>query len=66
MPAPFQPSSHTESSTFSASSLVISTPVRVMIAWVLVTWKTWPLLLVRLPPVMVKAEVPESASPDMD
>ena len=42
------------------------TPERVMMALVLVTWNTWPLRLVRVPPVMVKELVPLSASPDMD
>ena len=65
-PAPVQPSSQTERSTFPLSSLTIFTPLSVMTALVLVTWNTWPLFEVRLPPVMVKAEVPLSASPDMD
>ena len=51
---------------FSLSRFVISTPVRLMIAFVLVTWKTCPFLLVSVPPVMVNEDVPESASPDID
>ena len=66
LPPPLQPSSQTESRTLSLSLFVISTPESVMTALVLVTWNTWPLLLVRLPPVIVKAEVPLAASPDMD
>ena len=64
--APFQPSAHTLSRMSSASSLTSSTPVSVMTAWVFVTWNMWPFWLVRLPPVMVKWDVPLSASPDMD
>ena len=65
-PPPVQPSPQTESRTFSASSFTIFTPSRVMTALVFVTWKTCPLRLVMLPPVMVKWLVPLSASPDMD
>ena len=64
--APLQPSSHTEISTFLSSSFSSVTPERVMMALVLVTWNRWPFRLVRLPPVMVKDELPLSASPDMD
>ena len=63
--APFHPSAHTDRST-SLPSFTRFTPDRVMTAWVLVTWNICPLRLVRLPPVMVKAEVPLSASPLMD
>ncbi len=63
---PLQPSAQTESRMSSASSLTTSTPSSVMTALVLVTWKTWPLLLVSVPPVIVKWLVPLAASPDMD
>ena len=63
--APLQPSSQTES-RMSLPSLTSFTPLSVMTAWVFVTWNICPLRLVRLPPVMVKEEVPLSASPDMD
>ena len=61
--APFQPSSHTERRTPSPLSSIV-TPLRLMTAEVLVTWKMWPLLLTREPPVMEKVEVPLAASPD--
>ena len=64
--APLQPSLQTESRTFPSSSFTSVTPLRVMTALVLVTWNICPFLLVRLPPVMVKLDVPLSASPDMD
>ncbi len=63
---PLQPTAHTESSTFELSVFVMATPESVITAPVLVTWNTWPLLLKRLPPVIVKEEVPPAASPDMD
>ncbi len=63
---PLHPSSHTEIRTLSLSSLLIATPESVITAVVFVTWNTCPLLLVRDPPLMVKEEVPLSASPDID
>ena len=63
--APDQPSSQTEMST-SSDEFVMSTPESAMVASVFVTWNVWPLLLVRLPPVIVKALVPSLASPDCD
>ena len=40
LPAPFQPSAHTERRIFSLSSFLMVTPLRLMIALVLVTWNT--------------------------
>ena len=45
---PLQPSAQTESRMLSPSSLTMLTFFSVMTALVLVTWKTWPFLLVRL------------------
>ena len=66
LPAPLQPSAHTDNRMLAASSLTSFTPSRLMIALVLVTWKMWPFLLVSVPPVMLNDEVPLSASPDID
>ena len=48
------------------SLLVMVTPERVIVVVVLVTWKISPLVLVILPPVMVKVLAPSDASPDWD
>ena len=64
--SPFQPSAQTESRIFSESLLIIFTLSRLITAVVFVTWKTWPFLLVSVPPFIVNTDVPLSASPDID
>ena len=44
----------------------ISTPLRLITALVLVTWKRCPDLLTNLPPVIEKLDVLSAASPDCD
>ena len=64
--APLQPSSQTDNKTLLLSALVMVTLLRLITALVLVTWKTCPLLLLRVPPLIEKVEVPSAASPLCD
>ena len=63
--APLQPSSHTLKRTPVPLSLIV-TFVKLITALVFVTWKTCPLVLLIVPFVIVKVEVPSAASPDCD
>ena len=63
---PLHASSQTDIRTFSESVLLISTPSSVIAALVFVTWNTWPTLLLRAPPVILKTLAPFDASPDID
>ena len=63
--APLQPSSQTDNKTPSPLSLIV-TPLRLITAAVLVTWKRCPDVLFRTPPVIEKLDVPLDESPDID
>ena len=64
--APLHPSSQTERIMLSLSSFTSVTFSRLITAFVFVTWKMCPFLLVSVPPYILKDDVPDSASPDID
>ena len=64
--APLQPSSQTEISTSAESLFLMATPFSTTFPVTFVIWNTCPLLLVRLPPVMVNTDSVPVASPEND